>query len=414
MKILWFNTTAFGSEKIKTTGSWTFPLAQALMDRLEIVNIVVSKSCSSTQCTSVDKIKQYILPYPGTKLYGHVASESFRVDIKDIIQKEVPDILHIWGTESFWANVIVSENYCIPVLLEIQGLIFSYYYHYYGGLRTSDILQAIHLKEVIMPWRTLFYKKEIFRKRGAYEKKMIACVDNIDYQSDWTKNQIENLNPNASFFKTNIVLRQAFYSAEPWYYSMTENPVLFTTASGAIPYKGIHIALNALAELKKNYPFIKLRIAGQMLIGEKLIDGFSLYLQALLKKLDIEQNVEYLGPLDENELVKELQNCSVCIIPSFVETYCLAFAEAMMVGTPTVAAYAGAMPELAIDGKEALFYSPLDFINCASKVKLLIENETLSVEMSKACRKRRLIENNIENIVTNQIKIYQTIISNIR
>ena len=41
-------------------------------------------------------------------------------------------------------------------------------------------------------------------------------------------------------------------------------------------------------------------------------------------------------------LIKYL--CNVCVIPSFVETYCLALAEAMIVGCPTVVSYTSALP----------------------------------------------------------------------
>ena len=65
-------------------------------------------------------------------------------------------------------------------------------------------------------------------------------------------------------------------------------------------------------------------------------------------------------------MIGELLNCNVCVMPSFIETYCLAFAEAMMVGVPVVVSFAGAMPELAEHNKEAMFYNPLDHITCAA------------------------------------------------
>ena len=94
-----------------------------------------------------------------------------------------------------------------------------------------------------------------------------------------------------------------------------------------------------------------------------------------------------------------------------METYCLAFAESMMVGTPTIASYAGAMPELAEDGKEAFFYNSMDFISCAYYIDRLVTDKALAERLSAAGRAKRLIENNRDSVLQTQLDIYQEIIN---
>ena len=148
-----------------------------------------------------------------------------------------------------------------------------------------------------------------------------------------------------------------------------------------------------------------------MKIGNLLIDGYSIYLEKLIQKYDLNQNIVLLGPLDETNIVKELQNCNVCVIPSFVETYCLAFAESLIIGVPTIATFVGAMPEFATHNKECLFYNPLDFYMCAYYIDLLLTDKDLAEQISSNARKKRLLENDKKEVIINQLNIYENIIN---
>ena len=162
--------------------------------------------------------------------------------------------------------------------------------------------------------------------------------------------------------------------------------------------------------LKRDYPNIQLRVAGQMKIGGLLIDGYSLYLQKKIQELGIVENVVFLGPLNEVGLIRELQNSNCCVIPSFVESYCLAFAESMMIGVPTIASFTSAMPELASHGKECLFYNSIDTQTCANYIKQLIEDEKLAQLLSMNARQKRLKENDREIVLQTQLDNYERII----
>lgn len=147
-----------------------------------------------------------------------------------------------------------------------------------------------------------------------------------------------------------------------------------------------------------------------MKIGNRLLDGYSIFLQKLIRKYQLEENIVYLGPIDETQIVKELQQCNVCVIPSFVETYCLAFAESMIIGAPTIASYAGAMPELGDHKKECLFYNPSDFHMCAYYIDKLIQNKELAETLSYNGRQKRLIENDPQTVLKTQLEIYNNIL----
>lgn len=413
MKVLWLSNRAFVAESSKETASWLQPMAEALAQTgsVNLVNVSVGK-VKEPHFYQYHCLGQWIIPHYKVSMCGQIASTQLCKCVSDIIQKENPDLVHIWGTESFWASIYRQGFIRNKIILDIQGLLYAYAKFYYGGLSLRERIRTIHAKEILMPWRTLAYKQRVFEIRGKSEILNLKSISNIAYQSEWTKNHVQFINPSARLFATKLMLRDAFFQSSPWHYhSKCESPVLFSFCSDADAYKGMHVMIKIAKVLKTKYPKICIRLAGNLSVGKILKDGYSIFLKNLIIKSGLEDNVIFLGPLDAKHLVSELLNADACVIPSFVETYCLAFAESMMIGCPTVCSFAGAMPELAEHGKEALFYSPTDYIQAASYVEKIIEDPELATKLSSNARKRRFMENDKQKVVERQLEIYKTLIN---
>lgn len=414
MKILWLCNSLFSKENIKGTGSWLQPLAQSIhnTELFEIYNIT-DGYVKDIVNSDFGTIKQWVIPKRNHKKHNHVASRRTCEEIASIIKIVEPDLVHVWGTERMWASVYVQGYIKAKTILEIQGLIFAIEKFYYGGLTFREIIKCIRVKEVLMPSRTIFNMKKIFRKRGEIEKEYIKKFKYISTQSEWVRNQIVNVNPEASLYSTEIMLRESFYENKNWQFKKDNTyPVIFSSVSAAITYKGLHILLKALSILKNKYPNIRLKLAGNIFVGNMLMDGYSIYLKKLIKKEGLRGNIEFLGSIGENQIVNELLHCSVSVIPSFVETYCLAFAEALILGVPTVTSFAGAMPELATHNESSLFYNSTDYITCASYINQLISNKELAMNLSANARKSGLQKNNINKVVQTQLSIYEKVMGN--
>ncbi|MBQ0048908.1 MAG: glycosyltransferase family 4 protein [Bacteroidales bacterium] len=409
MKILWLSNFSFRESDLCDTGTWVQPLAEALnqRDSVEIANV----SWGEESCRVVRGIKQWLVPRKGLTKHGHEAPNELCEKIRSIIDEYSPDLVHIWGTESAWASVYRKGYIACPTLLEIQGLVGPCARYYMGGMSFGDLCRCIHLKEILMPWRTMWVKQNVFRKRGEEEKHNIEAFRHIAVQSNWVEAHIEQMAARACIHHSRILLRRAFYAASKERYEIGEHPVLFFSFSGAIPYKGLHKLLEMLCLVKEHFPTVELRIAGVFYIGNRLMDGYSLYLKHLIGKYDLQNQVTLLGPLDAPSLVKELQHADVCVVPSFVETYCLAFAEAMVVGCPVVSSNAAALPELADANSEALFYSPNDTVMGAHHILTLLRDRVKAMAMAQQARSRRLKENDPELVVNNQIEIYQALLA---
>ena len=98
------------------------------------------------------------------------------------------------------------------------------------------------------------------------------------------------------------------------------------------------------------------------------------------------------------------------VIPSYVESYCVALAEAMIIGAPVVAAYSGAMPEFSDNNDTALFFTPGDSNNCAWQMRRIAISRNLALSLSSNAQKTGSIRSNLKLIVQNQLNIYNKII----
>ncbi len=82
----------------------------------------------------------------------------------------------------------------------------------------------------------------------------------------------------------------------------------------------------------------------------------------------------------------------------------------MSVGTPSVVSFAGAMPELAENNKEALFFTPGDYKQCAHLIIKLLSDHDLALRISQNAIKRSAQRELKTDVASNQIEIYKEII----
>ena len=93
------------------------------------------------------------------------------------------------------------------------------------------------------------------------------------------------------------------------------------------PEKGLHIVIDAILNITKDLP-IKLDIYGPYW-------GEDDYTKNLIKKIEFEPRISYIGNLSQKELLKRLQNYDLAVVPSiWLETGPLTILEAFAAGLP--------------------------------------------------------------------------------
>jgi glycosyltransferase involved in cell wall biosynthesis len=189
--------------------------------------------------------------------------------------------------------------------------------------------------------------------------------------------------------------------------------VIFTTAAYPSPFKGLHVAIQAVAALRHRYPGVRLRIAGPLQRSGVRQNGYVRWLNALARESQLEGHVEWLGALSALDIVRELQSAGAALIPTFVESYCVAMAEAMRVGTPTVAAFTGGTAHLGRDEETCLFFPPGDVAMCAYQLDRLLADQELALRLSHQAREVALVRHDRTRLVHSQIDTYCQVLASV-
>lgn len=389
IKIVWFCSSLIKKESEVTGLSWVHSLAHHLVGNkhIELYNICEGMVSELTH-HSHGSIQQWEFPAIKTNKNGLPVSAVIR-QISDIVNAINPDLIHYWGTESFWPLLSARGILKTRALLEIQGLKFTCYPFFSMGMSTFDKIQAIGIRELLKPNLSISRQQKDFFRWGEFEKEMIRSFNDISIQSDWAQNEIRSINSEARIHRSNILLRSGFSTDPPWQLDQAQRFRIFTSAtSSTIPYKGFHILVDAVHKLKARYPNVTLAIAGFRRKGIRKT-GYERWVDRKIRKYGLECNIQWLGQLSETELITELKKAHICAITSFVESYSLAMDESLTLGVPTIASDTTAMPELADKGKNALLAQPGNPQSFADAATKIFESDEIAGSLSRNALKSR-------------------------
>ena len=415
IKVCWLSSCIFSDEPIRATGTWLKPLADGLVrsGEVELYNITRDFSAHTERQTTASGIRQWILPnyrYGQGLLLDHEPRQVCQ-RIRAILDEIRPDVVHIWGTEFKWTSVYTQGYIPYPTFIDMQGVLSYYAPAYYADLMGKERQAVAWSWSDLKHWRkSHLYKHWEMERRSRVEQEHLPLFPFISVQSRYMEQCIHSLAPQSQQLHTGIILRPEFHKAAGSWRPVS-HPVIFACAGTfCLPYKGLHVLLRALGQLINQYPDIELHIGGERLDLQHPTDGYTRHLAQLVHQLGIDAHLRWLGPLDAQGIISEMLQSQLCVVPSFIETYCLSMAEAMMVGLPCIAARAAALPELATDGEEALYYEPSDAENLARHMEHLLSDAALAQKLSRGATQRRLAANVPDRIIQQQIANYHRVI----
>lgn len=166
--------------------------------------------------------------------------------------------------------------------------------------------------------------------------------------------------------------------------------------------KGVDILLKAILIIKKMVPNLSLFIIGT---GPQENE-----LKRLVKELNIEENVKFLGFVSEDEKYSYYKSVDTCVVPSIDYDYApIVLLEAMACGKPIVASNIGGIPFIVENGKTGLLFEPGNIEELAKKIIMLLKNANLREKMGKVGRKK--IKNfTWDKIALQTVKVYKEVI----
>jgi glycosyltransferase involved in cell wall biosynthesis len=392
------------------SGTWLNVMANSLDATGEIVlGIVAIGECRSVINQNCGNIKQWLVPrnirisrdgLPPSELLG---------ELQEITKSFNPDIINIWGTEYYFGLLTARGHLNYPAILTLQGVKYRIASCYEGCMTKSERQASRGLMEVLLG-TSIEKQKSLLKKWEPFEKEIMAGHDWSICQTPWQEAQIKSQNSNADVFRLDLPLRSVFERANVWK-GPADTVRLFCSAPYVTPAKGLHVAVRALAILKRRFPAIQLRIAGMMPSAGIKRDGYLHWLAGEIYQLGLDDNICWLGRLSDDQIADELSNASVMVIPTFIESYCMALAEAMRIGIPTVVSYTGGTAYLGKDEETCLFFPPGDDAMCAYQLDRVLTNQQLALRLSRRSKEIALIRNDRKRLVQQQLDIYDQVLS---
>lgn len=375
MKIMWIANLPFGalSEKLGTkisSGQWLN--AEIEKEKKSKTNELVVYTSGNSECETVDENIKYVMLSHGA-VADYSISEQRIIEWQQILKRENPDVILIWGTEyRIGLCVLRANNHRIPAIVYIQGVMSAIAERYRGSLSDVDI------KRIRTPFEIVFNKGiksniTYYEKIANEEHDIISLVDGIVVENDWAASQYSKMNKDICIYRSRLPIRQEFQKYS-WNDCNNNHTIITTAASN--PLKGLHVLLKALISVKKKYKDVKLIVPGfsnifvSGFINHIKQSGYSKELQKIIDINGLRENIDFVGPLTAEQYGKKMAESCLFVSASAIENHCSTLREAMIVGVPSIASNVGGIPEYA---KDHLNCTLFDYRNDEELANAIIE-----------------------------------------
>jgi glycosyltransferase involved in cell wall biosynthesis len=414
MKVLWFSNSPANATKYlmydPVGGGWLISLDKALQQKVELHNVFYYPKKN-------DSFKYFNTTYHpiGNKNWKLIAlikifREKF-IDQQDlskyleIINSVEPDVIHIHGTENPFGCIIGKTK--VPVITSIQGNITVYKHKYFSGIEQKYLNTLIPLsnsyKEILVGSN---FRKDYqsFIKIQSREERNLINSKYIMGRTDWDRRITSILAPNSHYFHGDEILRDSFYYAR-WTPSQPREKIIIHTTSGNCYYKGLETLCQSIYELNKLRIKVEWRVA-----GVKANDLVVKIVKKRLKSKFPDYGLCLLGPLNEQQLLNKLLDADIYVMPSHIENSPNNLCEAMILGMPCIATFAGGAGSLLKDGEEGILIQDGDPWAMAGAILELFKNPIKSLRFGEAAHARAMIRHNKQRIIKELLTTYETIL----
>lgn len=341
-----------------------------------------------------------------------------------IIKSYEPDVIHIFGTEYGHTLGVMKAVYecrneaqkdssiCVPeVLIGIQGIIYRCGEEYTADL-PDEIVSSRTFRDLIKR-DNIAQQQAKFLERGEMEKEALKLATNVTGRTDFDRDVISKLNPDATYFYMNETLREPFYSGT-WDVTTCNKHTIFVSQAD-YPLKGFHILLEAMPIILEYFSDAKIRVAGADItayntLKQKIkISGYGKYLRTLISSYHLEDKVEFLGKLDAEAMKQEYLKCHTYVCPSSIENSPNSMGEAMLLGVPVVASRAGGIPSMITEDEEGKLFDPCNSDGLADDIIHIWKDDGLASELGAAAMNRARLTHNADINYNRLVEIYTKI-----
>ena len=266
-----------------------------------------------------------------------------------------PEIVHAQGSFAPYSTAAALVRNKYPTLLTVHGIVARELKFYKGfNFIFSILIQILN------------------------ERFVLSKILNIIVCSPQMKVLVRKMTKSKVQVIQNGIDLEDIRNIQPHHKSIEPPSILYV--GGLSKVKGIDVLLNAVPIIRKKNPNLHIYIAGS---GTE--EG---NLKKVVKKLNLEETVKFLGFISGDEKYSYYKSVDVCVFPSRYESFGIVLLEAMACGKPVVASNVGGIPFVVEDGKTGLLFESGNVEDLAEKVIFLLQNEELRKKMGEAGRER--------------------------
>ncbi len=417
MKILYLayapqNSFDFFCKNFKTNFSWIDSLLSKLVRTSNIsIALAVPIAQNNYQKKQKGNITLYSLPNPKNhnifkKAYIKLTRNRTNYEINTFVHRVIddfkPDIIQIFGSENPFGLIITQQT--IPVILHIQGNMSVVLKKWFTGISAYEQIRYSSLKRILL-MQDQYNSFLEFKKRVEIEQEILSNCKYFLGRTDFDKRLISLFSPASSYFHCEELIREEFFENK-WELPLQKEIICISILKGTT-YKGLDLLIETLLILNKysNFSF-KFRICG-ISSNESIVKTINKKFNRILRHL----NIQFLGKLSTDNLIKQLCNSNFYIHPSYIENSPNSVCEAMALGMPVISTNVGGINSL-IDNKiEGLLIQEGDSYSMAAAILELINNYEYAKLIGENARKKAFLRHDPNKIIDNLIKTYKAILS---
>ena len=404
--ILWFSLSPCGS--LRRSGlkrviqGWMISLEDEVKKHNDIKLHVAYFSETENESFEFDGVTYHPIFFP--KIKNPVARILYRkraISYSDdkmlpvmlkVVDEVKPDLIHIHGTEERFGLI---QDYVknIPVVFSIQGLLAPISEKFYSGFPNKDVYRFESWNDKL---RFVSYRNDFkyFVDRGKRECGYLKKAKYIFGRTAWDEYITGLLNHQRKYYVVDEIMRSPFYNKQWRKENFSKAPFkIVSTISGGI-YKGYETVLRSAALLKQ-YSGIDFEwiVAGYDNESKwvKIAEQYT-----KIKTDDV--NVKLLGRIDAEQLSCLLADSDIYVHVSHIENSPNSVCEAMLIGMPIIASFAGGTASLLTTKKEGILVQDGDPYVYAGAISYLYHHFDIAKYYGENARRRAQERHNPERI----------------
>jgi L-malate glycosyltransferase len=322
-----------------------------------------------------------------------------------ILERADPDIIHVHGTEYPLGLGIIREERgkaSARIFVSLQAVLPLNVREYTAGLFRSASYAALPLLVRLGIRVPVTLQRRRLAARIVLDREYLQKADAVCGRTACDRAYASLATPDTvRYIYAPEVLRSVFYSPV-WKLEQAERYSIYVSNS-SYSLKGLHHLLEAAALLVPSFPFIRLVIAGEPFQPRSPADlrrrtGYALYVRKAIVSLKLQEHVRFTGYLKADEVVRHLLASHLSVVASSAENSPNSLGEAMILGVPAAAAYAGGIPSMAEDQTEILFFPSGDPVMLAATIRSIFIDDELARRLSSGARRRALRNHDPEQL----------------